>query len=245
MNQQAATLVSLELTTRSTPPIAPLDASTGETPAFWRGEDLVFRIGIFDSRGFPIDLSNLDFLEVDIFPLPVPARQPTTNIGYAPYGFNPYPTRPPAPLLTVTLTADDIEATITRAGWVEGIEQNGLAAFSWVDTLSLNLGGFPSRQFGFVVHGLTAAKRKITYGGGPVTVYETGEQGIYLPNHVAPVVVPEATIFLVEENRQIPFAVPIQVDGDMVIDGYLIEVASVGSGGDFDPSDFDPSDFNT
>lgn len=240
-----AAILSLELTTRSNPPVYPVDSDTGQAPAFWRGEDVDFRIGIFDRNGFPVDLSNLDFLEVDIFPLPIPNRQPDTNFEYALYSFLPFPSVPPQPLLTVTIPAVDITALIDRRGWEDGVEENAVGSIGWIDTQSLNLGGAGSKQFGLVVHGLTSTGKKITYGGGPIRVYETGEQGIYLPNSIAPLIVPRGTIFLIGVNSQIPFAAPIVIDGDMIVDGYLIEYGGAVPSGDFNPTDFNPSDFST
>ncbi len=262
MSTLPAIAIRLELTTRSVPPVPPTDANTGELPAAWRGADLDFEIGIFDPAGFSVDLSNLAYLEVDIFPFPIPALRTNTNQTYAPYSMRPFPTVPPAPLLRYTIPASAITPTITRAGWALGIEQQVTAHFGWRDTLALNLGGQPSAQFGISIHGITkgadfdpvdfdpedfsiGARRKITYGGGAILFFETGEQGIYLPNRLAPAIIPLDTILLIESNEQMTFALPISVDGDLILDGYLIELGASPSSGDFDPADFNPADFDT
>lgn len=218
-------VVRLALTTRSVPPVAPVDSNTGEPPAIWRGEDIDFQIGIFDAMGFCVDLSNVDFLEVDIFPTPLPAQRILTNQTYAPYSMLPFPSVPPAPLLSVTIPAIDITPVISWSNWEDGLAQQATASFGWRETLSLNLGGKSSRPFGILVHGITDGLRKLTYGGGLLTVYESGEQGIYLPNLIAPLDVPEATILLIEPNQQLLFSETISVEGRIEIEGILAQVS--------------------
>jgi hypothetical protein len=224
MSAESAISIRLQLTTRSVPPVPPFDLDTGESPAFWRGENVDFRIGIFNRQGLSVDLSNLAFLQVDIFPNLIPGPQPDTNQGYAPYSIQPYPTTPPAPLLSVTIPAVDITPTITKGGWQEGFEENAVAQFSWADTLSLQLAGQPKQLFSISIHGMTAGGNKLTYGGGPVYVFETGEQGIYLPNDIAPVDVPAYTTLYVQPNQQLLFSETITVEGLIRIEGLLVQV---------------------
>ncbi len=230
MPEADAIPIRLEVSTRSSPPVAPIDVLTGAQPEIWRGEDVAIAVGIFDSNGFPVDLSNLDFLELDIFPWPIPANRPSTNQGYAPFSFLPFPSMPPAPLLRAVLVGDDdpdvteIKALITSRDWKEGTDQNGVFRFPWRDTASLNLGGLPAKRFGFVVHGL-AGTRKLVYGGGTLMVFEAGEQGIYLPNLIAPQEVPAETILYIEPNQQLTFSLPITVEGTIVLEGALVQVA--------------------
>ena len=225
MSTENATIIRLQLTTRSVPALPPQDVDTGESPAFWRGEDVDFALGVFDRNGEPQDLSNLAFLEIDIFPLLIPGPQPDTNQGYGPYTIQPYPTTPPAPLLSKTIPAADITPLITMAGWADGSQQNGVLSFNWTETLSLELAGLPKQTFGLVVHGITDTGRKITYSGGPVFVYEAGEQGIYLPNTIAPLDVPESTILYIQPNQQLLFSATISVEGQVEIEGLLIQLA--------------------
>jgi hypothetical protein len=221
----SAITIGLQLTTRSVPPVPLRDIDTGEAPAIWRGEDVDFRIGIFDRNGDPADLSGLSYLQLDIYPLLIPGPQPDTNQGYAPYSLQPYPTTPPAPLVSRTLTAGEITATITKAGWESGAQANGVLSLGWADTLSLELAGLPSKPFSLVVHGMTSAGRKLTFGGGPINVFEAGEQNIYLPNNVAPLDVPEATILYVQPNQQLLFSQTISVEGLIEIEGTLVQLA--------------------
>ncbi len=225
MSTASAIAVQLQLTTRSTPPVAPVDLNTDQMPAIWRGEDVDFNIGIFDTFGNSVDLSNLAFLELDIFPAQLPSQASPTNLGYGPYVNVPFPTTPPAPLLHITVAAEDITPTITKEGWLDGTEQQAVLGLTWQQTLSLNLAGLTSKKFWMVVHGITAIGRKITYGGGWVLVQETGEQGIYLPNLTAPLDVPEFTILYVEPNQQLLFSETISVEGMIEIDGMLVQVS--------------------
>jgi hypothetical protein len=222
----SAIAVRLELTTRSVPQVPPIDALTGEQPQAWRGEDLDIQIGVFDANGFCVSLANIDFLNVDIYPQLIPALQVPTNQTYAHYTQLPFPSVPPVPLLSVAIDAADITPTITRAAWLAGTAQQATASFTWIDTLSLNLGGKPTRNFGFTVHGLTSAGRKITYGGGTITFCETGEQGVYLSNTLSPTVIPSATILYVTEYKQLSFVIPMSIDGDFHLDGYFVELSN-------------------
>ncbi len=211
--------IQLELTTRSIPPIPPTDILTGLTPKLWRGSDTSIYLGIFDPQGVSVDLSNLAFLEVDIFPIPTPPEWVNTNQTYQPWSILPFPSNPPAPLLSVTIPASGITPVITRGDWLDGNAQNAIAEFGWAATQSLDLQGQPEMQFMLVVHGITAAARRITYGAGVVTVFESGAQGVYLPMGVAPLDVPAATIFYVAPDTQIPFVISIRVEGTIVADG--------------------------
>lgn len=217
--------IRLAVSTRSSPPVPPVDADTGETPQIWRGEDVDFALGIFDAAGFPVVLSNLFALEIDIFPWPIPATKPNTNQGYAPYSFQPFPTVPPAPLLTKTILAADLTDIITSRDWENGTDQNAIASFSFTELSALNLGGRQSASFGFVVKGITASGKKIFYGGGPLTVFEGGDGTIYLPNTIAPVEIPEFTVLYLQPNQQLPFSLAITVDDGVIISdgGTLVQ----------------------
>jgi hypothetical protein len=216
--------VLLELTVRSNPPIEPVDINTDLPPAIWRGEDVDFWIGIFDPLGESVDLSNLQFLELDIFPAQLPSQASPGNLGYAPFSTLPYPSTPPAPLLTVTVPTSSITPTISKADWLNGTAAQAVMSFDWVDTASLNLGGLTSASFWLVIQGLTSIGRKIVYGGCMITVYESGESAIYLPNTVAPLDVPYPTILYIVPNQQLTFSSTISVEGTIEIEGQLIQV---------------------
>jgi hypothetical protein len=224
MPQLAAIQVLLELTVRSNPPISPVDINTGLPPAIWCGEDVDFNIGIFDPLGDSVDLSNLQYLELDIFPMQLPAQGIPTDLGYAPYTQLPYPSTPPAPLLSVTVPAGSITPTINRGDWLNGVAQQAVMSLGWVNTASLSLGGLTSATFWLSVHGITSIGRKIQYGGCLIQVYESGQSGIYLPNTVAPIDVPLSTILYVIPNQQLTFSATISVEGTIQIEGELIQV---------------------
>lgn len=224
MSIVSAIPVQLQLTTRSTPPVAPVDLNTTQMPRIWRGESVDFNVGIFDTQGDAVDLSNIEFLEFDIFPLLIPPRDVPTNQVYSPYSTLPFPSTPPAPLLTVTVPAEDIVPLIDRAEWNAGLAQQAVFSFDWSETASLNLGGKPSKKFWLSVHGLTDSGKKLTYGGGYLEVFETGEQNIYLPNTLVPLDVPEFTILYIEPNQQLTFAETISIEGLVDVEGMLIQV---------------------
>jgi hypothetical protein len=224
MPTAAAASVFLEFTTRSNPPISPIDINTDLPPQIFRGEDVDFSIGIFDPFGNSVDLSNLQFLELDIFPMQLPADASPGNLLYAPFSTLPFPSTPPAPLLSVTLPAGDITPVIDRADWLEGNEAQAVMSFSWIDTSSLNLGGQTEADFWIVLQGLTSIGRKIVYGACRLRVYESGESAIYLPNLVAPLDVPYPTILYVEPNQQLTFSSTISVEGTIEIEGQLVQV---------------------
>lgn len=226
--------IRLELSTRSLPPIPPIDALTQETPKFWRGGDISFDVGIFDSAGFPVDLSNLSFLSVSIFPYPRDPRALDTNYSYAAFSILPFPSAPPAPLLFKTVAAADITGLISKEEWRDGLCQNATFEFSDIDTASLDLGGQPQARFVVVVQGLLTDGRSLVYGGGPLTVFESGVQGVYLPDDVAPLIVPYGAILYLRPNTQIPFSEPIQVAGSIISDGGVL--SQVGGGSDSMPS---------
>lgn len=219
-----AAQVPLEFTTRSNPPISPVDINTDRPPQIWRGEDVDFLIGIFDPFGDSVDLSNLSFLELDIFPMQLPAATSPGNLGYGPYSTLPFPSTPPAPLLKVTLPSSSITATISRADWLEGLASQAVLSLSWIDTASIDLGGLTSAPFWLVLQGLTSIGRKIVYGGCLITIFESGESGIYLPNTIAPIDVPAETILYIEPNQQLTFSTTISVEGTVEIEGQLVQV---------------------
>jgi hypothetical protein len=214
--------VQLELTTRSIPPVPPTDILTGGTPKFWRGSEVSFAIGIFDPNGVSVDLSNLAYLELAIYPIPTPPEWVNTDQSYSPFSNLPFPSTPPAPLLSVTVPAGSITPVISRADWLDGAAQNASLVLPWTASQSLNLQGQDSLPFMLVVQGITASGNRIIYGSGVVTVFESGSQGIYLPPLPAPLDVPAGTTFYIAPNVQIPFTLPIRVEGTIFVDGGVL-----------------------
>lgn len=218
------TPIRLELTLASDPPVFPVDVLTGLAPQAWRGSALAIALGIFDKTGEAVDLSDVDFIEVDIFPAVVRYQPPGAVWNYGAYSSSPNPNLPPAPLEFVTVPASGITATITREAWLAGDAAQAVAAFSWVQMQEFDLGGRPAREFWLAVSGLTSAGTRIVYGGSPFVIYEAGSQGIYLPNNLAPIVVPAQTTLYIGPNQQMPFSLPITVLGTIAIDdGSLVQ----------------------
>lgn len=216
--------VRLQLGVVSNPPVPPIDINTGLAPQAWRGASLAVDIGIFDQQGGSVDLSNLDYIEADIFPASILNTTPGTNYSYAAFSNLPFPNLPPAPQLFSTVEADDIEPTISFSEWQAGNVQQARALFTWEQMQSLDLGGKPSAEFLLVVHGLTDAGERIIYGAAQFLVYESGAQGVYLPNNLAPLVVPAGTILYIPPNQQMPYSVPIDIEGVVNVDGILVQV---------------------
>jgi hypothetical protein len=156
--------VQLQVTTRSTPPIAPVDLNTGDWPAIWKGSTTVFNAAIFDPQGFPVDLSNLSKLTLQIFPY-VP---PQNYLGY------PLPDTFPA-LITVDVATDDITPVITTANWLASLVQNAAFIVTDAQTLALDLQGQPFNRFIITISGLfKTGINRVIYGSGPIFVYESG-----------------------------------------------------------------------
>ena len=214
----------LALTTRSAPPVLPVDANTGFTPGVWRGEDWQFQLAVFNPQGGIQDLSNLTMFQVNVFPAPIPPRDLGTNYSYAPYTQLPFPSSYPAPTLNATvLRAQFNNPILSVQDWEQGQAQV-TANFSWIDTSSLNLGGKEYADFWLVLQGFTGTN-KLTYGATPLRVFESGIQGIYLPNQIAPLVVPLYTTLLVQANQQLPYSQTIVVDGGQIeLEGQLIQL---------------------
>lgn len=212
-------IIRLQLEIASDPPVPPIDLNTGQPPQLWRGATVGFNLGIFDRRtGACVDLSNVDFLEVAIFPKAILNQLSDTNFNYNPYSASIYPNLPPAPLVFTTIPAADITPIIERQDWVDGITQQANAVFGFVQTSQLELNGAPKADFWLSVAAKVGGAR-IVYGGSWLTVYESGIQGIYLPNNLAPIDVPEDTTLYIGPNQQMPFAETINVEGTVVVDG--------------------------
>lgn len=214
--------IRLQLGIVSDPPVGPVDANTALAPQAWRGAGLGVDLGIFNPKGAAVDLSDLDYLEVDIYPASIFSQLVGTNYRYNPYSTQPYPNLPPAPLQFVTILADDIESDIKLDEWLAGNAQQARAEFSFVQMQALSLGGKQSAPFWLVVSGQKSNGRRVIYGGTKFTVFESGVSDIYLPNAAAPVLVPAQTIFYVAPNAQIPFSETIVVEGQVVVDGGML-----------------------
>lgn len=215
-------VVRLQLGLALNPPAFPIDIATGKGPQAWKGAGLCLEMAIFDSKGAPADLTDLEFLEVDIFPFPEFNEDPASDLSYNAYSPNPFPSLPPAPLLFVTIPASDLVSDVGIDEWLAGNAEQATARFSCTQMAQLDLGGFPVRFFWLVIHGLTNDGQRITYGGVSLPVFASGQRGIYIPNNLAPLVVPDGTILYIGPNQQMPFTLPIDIEGTIVIDGGVL-----------------------
>lgn len=213
-----ANVIRLQLSIATNPPVAPVDIVTAEPPKAWRGGALDVQLAIFDNRNAAVDLSNIAWLEVDIFPSSYFANPPV----YDPYTPQPFPPLPPAPLIFVTIPGDDLAATISFEDWIAGVNEQAVASFSANQMAQLDLADRESADFYLVVHALTRDSRRIVYGATRFPVFESGAQGVYLPNNLAPLEVPAETILYIGPNQQMPFSETIDVEGTIVIDGGMM-----------------------
>ena len=178
--------IQLAVTTRSNPPVPPMDLNTGEWPCMWKGGDTVFNTGIFDAAGFSVDLSNLASLTLKILPYVDPKNylgyvqgQCLSNIIdgdlYVPGPNWPaYAQQYPA-LVTKTILAVNLVKSLTSEQWLAGLTQNAGFLVSASDTDSFNLQGQPSIRFTLAIIGtLSVGGSRIIYGSGPIIIYESG-----------------------------------------------------------------------
>ncbi len=186
MPTASAIPIQLAVTTRSTPPVPPMDLNTGEWPSMWKGGDAVFNTGIFGPNGFSVDLSNLASLTLKILPYVDPKNylgyvqgQCLSNIIdgdlYVP-GINwPAYTQQYPALVTKTVLAEDLVTSLTWAQWAAGLTQNASFLVEASDTDSLNLQGQPCLRFTLAIVGtLQEGGSRIIYGSGPIIIYESG-----------------------------------------------------------------------
>lgn len=143
--------IRLALNLTSNPPVAPVDDNTGLAPRFWCGQTVAFQGGIFDPDGNPVDLSNLQYVQVVL--------QKAADSLTA--------------LVVKQIDAADLEDTITIGGWKDGSEQNFSALFDKADT-GQALNGETEAEFWLIIQGLTDDDAPIIYGAGPVTIYQPG-----------------------------------------------------------------------
>ncbi len=144
------TPIRLQFSLASNPPAYPLDANTGNAPRLWRSSSASIAIGIFDALSQPLDLSNVAVLQLVI--------QKAYNIL--------------TPLVVKTLiTADFLD--MTTAGWRAGTEQQATFVLTPADT-DQGLGAAEAAGFWVALQGRTISGAVITYGAGPLTIFDAG-----------------------------------------------------------------------
>lgn len=144
--------IPLRLTLRaaSNPPITPLDSNTGNSPKLWRAQSAAVAIGIFDAYDAPVDLSNVQYLQLIL-------QRTADDLT-------------PLVVKTVARTDPSWRDLITALGWTTGLDQNATFVLDAADT-DQGLGGAKQAEFWCVIQGLTDANAPLTYGAGPLVIY--------------------------------------------------------------------------
>ncbi|MCX6994134.1 MAG: hypothetical protein NT011_13470 [Kiritimatiellaeota bacterium] len=127
-----------------------LDVLASATPRMWRGNDCQFELGIHWNSQL-IDASNLAVLSLSIYTVNRQTRKATK-----------------------TISAAEITANPTAAGWSDTTQQHAVLAFTAEEmnwALSSNL---TEETFWLVVDGITDAGKDITYGYSVFTLVEDG-----------------------------------------------------------------------
>lgn len=164
MSTLASIPIQLQVTARSNPPIAPIDLNTGDWPMAYKASQTAFNVGLFGPDGFPLDLSNLTKLTLQVFPY-VP---PQNYLGY------PLPDTI-TPLITIDVDAADITPVITTAQWQAALEKNAVFTITDLDTASLDLQGQPFNRFVLTISGtVETSNAVIIYASGPIFFYDSG-----------------------------------------------------------------------
>lgn len=142
--------IRLQFSLASNPPAYPLDANTAAAPRLWRGSSVAIAIGIFDALSQPLDLSNLAVLELVI-------QNASDSL---------------VPLVVKSLVGVNL-LNMTTAGWNNGTQQQAVFILTPADT-DQGLGGETSALFWIELQGRTNAGAILTYGAGPLTIYDPG-----------------------------------------------------------------------
>lgn len=135
----------------SQPPVEPVDANTNQPIRFWRGNGISVAVGIFDSDGVAVDLSNLLYLQMVLKKTPLS----------------------PAVLATVVVEAADIIPTVSRAEFLAGENQQATFVFTAAQT-DQGLEGGTEAPFWLALQGKTSGGVPITYAAGYITIYNPG-----------------------------------------------------------------------
>jgi len=135
----------------SAPPVVPIDANTGLSIKFWRAQSVSIQVGIFDSSGEAVDLSNLEYLQLVL-------QEAQTSL---------------VPALTVNVLAGAIIPTITVANWQAGIAAQATFNLTPAQT-DFSLGGSTEATYWLRLLGRTSGGGNIVYAAGPVTIYNPG-----------------------------------------------------------------------
>jgi hypothetical protein len=144
-------VIRAQLSILSNPPVNPIDANTGLAPQFWRAAGIQIDVGVFDGNDNGINLGNLQWLQLAIYP---------SQTALVPW-------------VTQTIAGSDINSPILFSDWQNDLNQNASFILSPAQT-DLGLLAEESRQFWMTISGITQAGVSIVYGAGPITIYNPG-----------------------------------------------------------------------
>jgi len=151
MNTLSQIPLRIEINALSNPPNDPIDSNTGNAPRLWRGGDVMLQFAIFNALQQAVDLSNLTSFQVII-----QANQQSLF-----------------PLISKTINAGSITASVNRADWLAGIAQQVQVPLTAADT-DQGLGAQPSATFWMIVQGFSNTGQQLVYGAGQITIYNPG-----------------------------------------------------------------------
>ena len=210
-----------------------IDENTDQAPRFFTSNDVALQLAIFDGNGFPVDLTNVAYLEADIFCSPTD----------------------PSPVAIATIPAASITPIVTSANWSAGIQANATISFGAAQIAALPFTSYMhSERFWLVIHGFVPASGGLsgqdnTYGAGWIWITQDGIKTFNLPLYPIPTIIPKGCTYT------IPAGVTITMNVSPIVYGSLIIMPAVGQTpagclvingvGDFSPADFNPLDFNT
>jgi hypothetical protein len=124
------------------------DVKTSSSPELWRGNDVQFELGIFWNDALVTDITNLASITVDV--------RSGTAVG--------------ALLMTKTLSAVDLDTSLTAGTWADDSKQHALIAFTGTET------NVPAGAHWLVISAVTndTPSRSITLAATTLLVAEDG-----------------------------------------------------------------------
>lgn len=153
------------------------DKLTGSAAIIWRGVPVDVEFALFVDTTLVDDKANLSAVYFELHATP----------------------RSTAPLVQKTLTAADLDMTISEANWTDGTKQHGTFALAHADTQVDFTGATDEKRTLFwVIHAITTEGKYITCAAGQITIEEDGAQ-----NDLAILGAANPTIRVVDGDLQI------------------------------------------
>lgn len=131
------------------------DKLTANAAIIWRGVPVDVEFALFVDTTIVDDKSNLSAVYFELHATP----------------------RSSAPLIQKTLTASELDMTISEANWTDGSKEHGTFSLAHADTqVDFSNSTDEKRTLFWVIHALTTDNKYITCGCGQITVEEDGAQ---------------------------------------------------------------------